>query len=117
MDHHLTTDYESIRLILCESIQNNNCDVIKDILTNSPLRDQLLNPSYRRRDNDPLCKAIRTDRVEIVQLFLDLGAKIDSYDYVLVCEVICWKNDNILELFIDRGLDLFVKMNVSELIR
>jgi|SRR5579872_6986274 len=119
MDHHLTMDYETVRSLLCTSIEGKHYNVVRDILINSPLRDQLLKsePEFRKRGNDPLYWAIETNEIDIVQLFLDLGTKIDSHDYELYSHIIRNRRMNILKLFIDRGLDLFIKTDISVLIR
>src|SRR5579872_685339 len=114
MDDHWSSHYKSIQFLLLVSIEEKQYNILRDVLVTSPLRDQFINPTKRDYYLDPLCYAIEKNDIYVVQLFLDLGATIDKYDYTFVAHIICQNRVDILKLFVTLGLELNEQTNVSD---
>jgi|SRR5579872_1779275 len=119
MNVHLT--YKDIKSVVINSLYHKNHNVVKDILLNaSPdLREQIINPPTRIGINhsDPLCMAIELNAIEIVKMSLDLGTRIEADNYLLVLQAIYHGKLEILKLFIENGVDLFMEVELSTLVQ
>ena len=108
--------YEDTRNMLISAITTNE-DIVHAIISNTPYRNQLLNPLDRELylKTDPFITAIESNKPDIIRLFLDSGAKIELDNYLLVLKVISDTKYNIeiFSLFIEYGLDIFLQVDIS----